>query len=152
VKKVCPICKGKLKLTEFDREAYVEGTLVGYYKEKHLVCQDCYARVFDDEIDEENRHNKNEFWRKYFNLISQEDINRLPRKLKTSRAVVAKALNISAKGPMDNLTVWDGELPTEDESERMLKALNDPNYFLYCAKKNGVDEETLAEVRARNEK
>lgn len=148
----CPICNGELQVSEHEKEAYIGDKLVGHYTEKHLMCKNCYARVFDRALEEENRQSRNEFWRKYYNLISLEDIKKLPRRLKATREVISKALKISNKGPLDNLTVWDGELPTKEESERMEKALNNVNYFLYCAKQNGVDEQTLAEVKTRHEK
>lgn len=116
----CTECGHILEPKEIAESAIIEDKKVGMYKQYIYTCPECKLEY---EIETaENRHLRNEFWRKYFGYLSFDEIRVIPRKLRVSRKKVIEVLGLEGKGPLGDKTLWDDYLQTEEEDELLRKA------------------------------
>lgn len=69
-----------------------DGTIIGRYPFYVAECKECGQPVFMDYLDRENKRVEAEFMRKHFDLLSVEEIRKLPRRYNVSREVYDRAL------------------------------------------------------------
>lgn len=122
-------------------------------------CPKCNTIINVESVMAENGKRRRESEREYFDLISHKDILKLPKRYGLPREIIEDILNIESEIMIRDqgvvgLSMWDGALPTSEESERMKRALADSSYFIECLDKakDNIPKELYERVRPRLER
>ena len=127
-------------------------------KYKHIVvyCPECEHVFQIEEVNQGNLERKRQAERDFLGVVPYEDFLKLPKKYGVPREMIDIILNLESdlmlKDGAYGVSLWDGEVPTSDESDRIQKALDDPAYFLECMDKTDLPDDFCKRVRPRIEK
>lgn len=134
------------------------GNLIGRYPTYVATCKECGQPMFMDYIDRENKKLEAAFLREHFNLLSTEEIRRLPRRYNISREDFMKILGIGTSHQIDENTwevfdIWAGDVPNDEEEQKLKKVNKDPKFFIKLLNdaKDRLSEEVYNRALARAE-
>ena len=104
------------------------------YKYIEAYCPKCDSEIYVEKIKHENILRKRKADREYFNLVPEEYLFKLPKKYKLPRSVINIVLDFQGELALEDgvvgISMWDGELPSSEESDKIRKAVESPTYFL----------------------
>ena len=118
------------------------GKVIGRIPFYMAVCKDCGQPSHMRYIDKENRRVESEFERNNAEMLSLDQIKSLPRRYNVSRADFLKVMHISNVHDVDGnnnweeFDIWDGDLPSNDEEERLEKVYKNPKAWIEVRKAN----------------
>ena len=96
------------------------------YIGKEATCADCGAYVYVAQINDENLESLYDEYRKKNNIISLSTIRELPNKY----AIGKRPLSLLLRwGEQTFSRFYDGDIPTKQYSEMLLRLYNEPVYF-----------------------
>lgn len=124
-KVICPECGTKGYALEKSSENF-EGE---FYIWETPYCPHCGKLLYVDEIQKKNIENKRNAIRKARGLVSYEDLLKLPKRYGISRDFLNLILNLDNYDDAIYVSVWDGEVPTKEESDRIRDA-HEPAKFM----------------------
>lgn len=115
------------------------GNLIGRYPTYVATCKRCGQPMFMDYIDRENKKLEAAFLREHFNLLSVEEIRKLPRRYNISRKDFMTVLSLGTCHQIDENTwevfdIWAGDAPNDEEEQKLKKVKRDPKYFIELLK------------------
>lgn len=119
------------------------------YEELEPYCSECNSYFVDHTVLDQSIENKRKAMRKAYGLVSLEDILKLPKMYGVSRELLEIILDLHTGG--FGCTIWEGEIPTSDESDAIKQALVDPKFFLNRleAVKNRIPKEKYIKLHKR---
>ena len=103
------------------------------YLHMEAYCPVCKHLIYVDSIRQENIKNATNAQRKYFGLVSLSELKLLPKRYGVPREMVNIILDLDSELALKDSfgkSIWEGEILTSDESDRVRMAINDASYFL----------------------
>lgn len=141
----CEICRNDTayKVTETS----LCGTLKGetyYYQGKEARCMACGSLVYVPEINDANLKSLYDSYRRQNNIVPLETVLAIPEKYAIGKRPLSLLLGW---GEQTFSRYCDGDIPTKQYSDILIKIYNDPNYYasLLEAGKNNLKSQTSYE-------
>lgn len=150
---VCPVCGCEEYDIKNNGSVYKDenGKVIGKCDYYVPTCRNCGQPVHMEYVDKANRKAEAEFERnKWPDMLTADQIKSLPRRYNLSRDEFLRVMHISnvhdkdGENNWETFDIWDGDLPSNDEEERLEKVYHDPKAWMDIleANKNLVTKET----------
>lgn len=130
----CEYCRKDVLYGEKDTLLNSELKGEGYsYPGKIAICNECSNEVYVGDINDYNLHQLYNEFRKQHNIISLENIMKIPEKYNIGKRPLSLLLGW---GEQTFSRYYDGDMPTQQYSSILLKIYEDPFYYLSLLESN----------------
>lgn len=103
------------------------------YLGNEVYCDQCGSELFIDQIYDENLKNLYDEYRKANNIVALDIIRQLPKKYRIGKRPLSLLLGW---GEQTLTRYYDGDIPTKQYSDILLKIYHDPYFYLEILEKN----------------
>ena len=133
---ICPGCGKAVPVKDAMASLETDDRVLLEYTIKSCFCHDCKLPLYSKEVEDFNRAASGEAMRKVIpGMLSLKTIRGLPRRYDISRSDFKKVMGIAKEVKIDEYEwvahrIFDGELPTESEEERLQLIDKDPKVYI----------------------
>jgi len=124
----CPECRQDVRFSVREKpdSAELKGEVFEVIS-KTAYCDDCGTEVYVPEIEDENLRSLYDAYRHKHSIISLDDIRAIPEKYNIGKRPLSLLLGW---GEQTFSRYYDGDMPSNQYSEKLKQVLTDPDYYL----------------------